>query len=96
MDECPGYPGEQDDDQRADRHNPVADPTAAESLEKITEQRHGAGMEIGPVGIRAEDPIAYEPDGERYKDRAKKECACDEDQLAAKSRPDGEHAADAG
>jgi hypothetical protein len=48
------------------------------------------------VGVRAQDPVAYEPDGERYEDHPKEQCATDEDQLAAKSRPDGEQAADAG
>lgn len=53
-------------------------------------------MQISSVGIWAEDPVSYEPDGDRYEDHPKQQRACDEDQLAAESGPDDEQAADAG
>jgi predicted dehydrogenase len=53
-------------------------------------------VSIGPVRVRTQDPVADEPDRQRHTDEADEERTAKDDQLAARSRPGGKRAADAG
>jgi hypothetical protein len=54
---------EQDDEGGTECDHPITDRTVAEPDKKISEQRHRPGVRIGPMRVRAEDPVADEPDG---------------------------------
>ncbi len=56
---------------------------------EVPEQRHGARIRIGSVGIGTEDAVADEPDCQRYADESEEKCATEDDQLTTDPRPDG-------
>ena len=92
LNQAPGYAHEQDNQHGPDCDNPEAHLAVCEPVEKIAQERHWPGVRIRPVRVRAEHPVAHEPDGKRDTDQSDDERASEEDQVTGQSRPFGERA----
>jgi hypothetical protein len=86
LNQSPGDPHEQDQRRGAESYDPEGDRPLAEAGKKITHQRQWPGVWIRTVRVGAQDPVADEPDRERYTDQTENECGTEEDQLTKNSR----------
>ena len=85
-----GNTGEQDDQGRTGRHQPESCQPVCQPDPEITQERQGAGVSVRAVSVGTQDPIADEPDRERYQDQTGEQSQPEDNQLSYPPRPIGE------
>jgi len=85
----------QDDRERSEHDDPVADGALSQAAQYIPEQRKRTGVRIGAMHVGSQDAIAHSPYGKRHSHRTNEQCDREHHQLTGHPGPACEQAADA-